>query len=141
MPDLSHQVPIEASTAAVYAAISTSAGNRGWWTADSKVETKTGGKAEFGFQKRAVVFHMTVDKLVEGREVVMSCHYGPPEWTGTTLIWKIVPDGKQTILNFTHAGWKAMTDYCASCNSMWGRLMYRLKEYVQTGRSDPQWTE
>lgn len=41
------------------------------------------------------------------------------------------PCGYQTTLRFTHSGWKAMTDFCASCNSMWGQLMYRLKGFVE----------
>jgi uncharacterized protein YndB with AHSA1/START domain len=141
MVDLTHQVPIEAPAARVYAAVATTAGNRGWWTADSTVEEKVGGRAEFGFEKRAVVFQMRIDRLVPGRELVMSCHGGPAEWQGTTLSWRIENDGKQSVLRFTHGGWKELTDYCAGCNSMWGRLMYRLKDFVESGKPDPQWRE
>ena len=141
MPDLMHQIPINAPAAKVYAAIATTDGNRGWWTADSAVEAQVGGKAEFGFDKRAVVFHMRIDKLVPGRELVMSCVGGPPEWTGTTLSWKVESDGKETALRFTHGGWKELSDYSASCNSMWGRLMYRLRDYVESGKPDPVWSE
>ena len=136
---LHHQVPIEASPAKVYAAISTSEGNRGWWTADSKVDQKTGGKAAFGFDKREMVFNMTVDKLIPNEEVVMSCHGDHPEWNGTTLTWSIAKDGDQTSLRFTHSGWKSASDFCASCNSMWGQLMFRLKRYAESGKPDPQW--
>ena len=136
---LHHRVPIEASPAKVYSAISTSEGNRGWWTADSKVDQKVGGKAAFGFDKREAVFNMTVDKLTPNKEVVMSCHGDHPEWNGTTLTWSIEKDGDQTSLRFTHSGWKSATDFCASCNSMWGQLMFRLKRYVESGEPDPQW--
>jgi hypothetical protein len=34
-----------------------------------------------------------------------------------------------------------MTDFCASCNSMWGCLMFRLKDYAETGKPAPQWKE
>lgn len=71
----------------------------------------------------------------------MSCARGQPEWNGTTLSWRIESDGKQSIVRFTHGGWKAMTDYCAGCNSMWGRLLYRLKDFVESGKADPQWRE
>jgi uncharacterized protein YndB with AHSA1/START domain len=141
MVDLHHQVPINADPAKVYAAIATSEGNRGWWTADSTVESKVGGKATFGFDKRGTVFHMTVDKLVSGQEIVMSCRGDPEEWNGTTLTWRIEAGANQTVLHFTHSGWKSMTDFCASCNSMWGRLMFRLKDYAETGKPDPQWKE
>lgn len=139
MVDLTHQVPIGAPAARVYAAIATSEGNRGWWTADSAVDPKVGGKAEFGFDKRAVVSNMRIDRLVPDQEVAMSCLGGPPQWTGTTLRWRIESDGKQSVLRFTHGGWKELDDYCAGCNSMWGRLMYRLRDYVESGKADPQW--
>jgi len=95
MVDLHHQVPINASPAKVYAAIATSEGNRGWWTADSTVDSKIGGDATFGFDQRGTVFHMTINKLSD-REVVMSCRGDPAEWNGTTLAWRIEGAGNQT---------------------------------------------
>jgi uncharacterized protein YndB with AHSA1/START domain len=140
MVDLNHIVPINASAAKVFSAVATTEGNRGWWTADSKVDSKVGGKAEFGFDDRSMVFRMTLDKLVPDREVVMSCYGDNPEWNGTTLTWTILQDGEQTLLKFTHSNWRSMTDFCARCNSMWGHLMYRLKAFAETGHVDPQWT-
>lgn len=141
MVDLTHLIPIRASAARVYAAVATAEGNRGWWTADSALDTKAGGQAEFGFEKRAVVFHMRIDRLIPDQEVVLTCTGGQPEWNGTILRWRIENDGKQSIVRFTHGGWKELTDYCAGCNSMWGRLLYRLKDYVESGTANPQWTE
>jgi len=36
MAELNHQIPINASVQKVYAALTTQAGLRGWWTADAK---------------------------------------------------------------------------------------------------------
>jgi uncharacterized protein YndB with AHSA1/START domain len=141
MVSLHHQVPIEASVETVFAAIATSKGNRGWWTADSAVDEKVGGKAEFGFDKRAMVFRMSLDQLARGETLVMTCHGDHPEWSGTTLTWTIEADGGHSTLKFVHSGWKSMTAFCASCNSMWGNLMYRLKRYAESSKPDPQWTE
>jgi len=47
----------------------------------------------------------------------------------------------ETTLRFTHGGWKAMTPFYASCNSMWGQLMFRLKGFVEGRNPGPQWTE
>ena len=141
MVDLHHQVPISASPAKVYAAISSTDGNRGWWTADSKVDATVGGKAEFGFDNRGMVFRMTVDKLTPGKEVAMSCQGDHPEWSGTTLTWKIGKDGDHTVLNFTHSGWKSATEFCASCNTMWGQLLFRLKGFAEGQNPGPQWRE
>jgi len=81
MVSLHHSVSIQSNAATVYAAIATTKGNRGWWTADSNVDEKVGGKAEFGFDKREVVFRMSVDKLAPGASVVMSCYGVTPNGT------------------------------------------------------------
>ncbi len=141
MVQLHHQVPIRANPDKVYAAVATTEGNRGWWTADSKVDTRVGGQAEFGFDHRGAVFHMTIEKLSPNREVVMSCRGDHPEWNGTTLTWRIEREGDETLLQFTHSGWQSMTPFCASCNSMWGQLMFRLKGFAEGRNPGPQWTE
>ena len=141
MADLKHYVPIDASPTKVYAAIATQKGMRGWWTADTVMDEKAGGKAEFGFDKRGMVFRMDITKLDSGKQVVMKCHGDHPEWDGTTLTWTIAREDGQTVLHFTHSGWKKVTDFCAGCNSMWGNLMFRLKRYAETGKPNPQWTE
>lgn len=94
---------------------------RSWWTADAKAEEKVGGKADFGFDKRAIVFRMKIEKLERGKSVVWSCHGDQPEWNGTTLTWDL--------------------EMFAICNSSWGELMYRLKNYVEGRNPGPHWTE
>lgn len=141
MAQLKHQIPINAPPERVYAALATSAGLKGWWTADTKADEKVGGKAEFGFDKRGMVFRMTIDKLEPGKTVVWNCHGDHPEWEGTTLTWNIAREDSGTTLRFTHSGWKSASDFCATCNSSWGELMHRLKAYAESGRTDPHWRE
>jgi len=140
MPDLNHSVPVSAPPAKVYDAVATEKGMQGWWTADTRLDPKKEGKAEFGFDNRAAVFRMTIEALEPGKSVRMICHGEHPEWNGTRLEWTILPDGGGSILNFVHRGWREMTPFCASCNSTWGELMYRLKGYVESGRPAPRWT-
>jgi uncharacterized protein YndB with AHSA1/START domain len=140
MVDLKYQVPVEAPPAKAYAAVATQKGMQGWWTADTKMDEKAGGKVEFGFDKRGMVFRMKVEKLVPGKMVVMTCHGDHPEWDGTTLTWTIARDGDTSVLQFTHGGWKSTTEFCAGCNAMWGNLMFRLKDLVEGNSRGPQWT-
>src|SRR5262249_51239177 len=49
MVDLHHNVPINAAPEKVFTAIATQEGMRGWWTRDATLDSKVGGKAEFGF--------------------------------------------------------------------------------------------
>jgi uncharacterized protein YndB with AHSA1/START domain len=58
MVELKHQIPIDAAPDKVYAALATPAGLRGWWTADVRADTKVGGQAEFGFDRRGMVFRL-----------------------------------------------------------------------------------
>ena len=141
MAELKHQVSINAAPENVYAALATSKGLKGWWTADSKADEKVGGKAEFGFDKRAMVFRMTVEKLDPGKQVVWACQGDHAEWNGTTLTWTIAPEAKSSTLRFTHSGWKSVSEYYAMCNSTWGELMYRLKDYVEGKAPGPRWME
>ena len=141
MAELKHQIPIDASPDKVFAALSTQAGLRSWWTVDAKADEKVGGKADFGFDKRAIVFRMKIEKLEPGKSVVWSCHGDHPEWNGTKLTWELENDGKGTTVRFNHSGWKAATEFYAICNSTWGELMYRLKNYVEGKNPGPQWKE
>jgi hypothetical protein len=84
---------------------------------------------------------MILDRLIPDQEVLMSCRGDHPEWSGTTLTWRIERDGDGITLRFTHGGWKAMAPFCASCNSMWGQLMFRLKGFVEGRHPGPQWIE
>jgi uncharacterized protein YndB with AHSA1/START domain len=141
MVDLNHNVPINASPDKVYAAVATEAGMRNWWTRDTQMEERVGGKAVFSFDNRSVIFRMTIDRLEPGRRVIMSCQGNPPDWNGTKLTWEIAPgEGGSATLKFTHAGWREMNDNCIGCNSMWGNLMFRLKDFVEGNSRGPQWT-
>ena len=141
MVELKHQIPIDAAPDKVYAALATPAGLRGWWTADVRADTKVGGEAEFGFDRRGMVFRMEIKKLDPGRQVVWCCRGDHPEWDGTTLTWNMDREADATALRFTHAGWKSMTDFCSTCNSTWGELMFRLKAQVEGRNPGPHWKE
>jgi len=141
MAELRHQIPINAAPEKVYAALATQVGLRGWWTADAKVEEKAGGKAEFGFEKRQMIFRMKIERLDPGKQVVWSCHGDHPEWNGTTLTWSIAREDGATMLRFTHGGWTSASEFFALCNSSWGELMYRLRDYAEGKNPGPHWRE
>jgi uncharacterized protein YndB with AHSA1/START domain len=111
MAEIKHQIPIKASPQKVYAALATQAGLGGWWTADTTAEEEVGGKAEFGFDKRGLVFRMNIDKLEPSKRVVCSCHGDHPEWNGTVLTWELSPQNRGTVLRFTQSGWKEINDF------------------------------
>lgn len=140
MTDLHFNIPIDAAPDKVFAAIATQSGMQGWWTRDTVLTPGAGGKAEFGFDKRGMVFRMTIEELKPNRTVRMRCSGDHPEWAGTTLEWIVEPTSSGSILKFDHRGWREATDFCASCNTMWGNLLFKLKSFIETGTPNPQWT-
>jgi uncharacterized protein YndB with AHSA1/START domain len=141
MAELRHQIPINAAPEKVYAALSTQAGLRGWWTLDATADEKVGGKAEFGFDNRQTIFRMNIEKLEPGKQVVWSCHGEQPEWIGTILTWDIRREGNITMLRFTQGGWKSMSEMYAMCNSSWGELVHRLRDYAEGKNPGPHWRD
>jgi hypothetical protein len=49
------------------------------------------------------------------------------EWIGTRLLFELTETSGQTRLRFTHADWKAETDYFVSRTKVWEELILRLK--------------
>jgi uncharacterized protein YndB with AHSA1/START domain len=141
MIELDHEIEIEASPNEVYEALVTQVGLRRWWTADSTAEPKEGSIATFGFGKRSTVFRMRLDELVPGKSVRWTCVGELPEWTNTRLAWSISTQDRATRLHLTHTDPKGTSGSCASRNSTWGELMYRLKAYVEGKNPGPHWLE
>lgn len=141
MPDMHHEIHVQASMDKVYSAIATQEGLRSWWTADSVVESHKGGTAAFGFFKRATLFRMRIKELVPNTRVVWTCLGEPEAWQGTELTWDISQDKDTAVLRFKHGGWKSVSGSFGLCNSTWGMLMYRLKDYVEGKNPGPYWKE
>jgi len=137
MADMYHEIQINASPTKVYEAITTQKGLRGWWTGDSVAEPKVGSVAEFGFSKRATLFRMCIAELIPEKRVIWECLGDFDEWIGTKLIWEIMADDDATKLRFTHGNWRSTDSWFATCNTTWGALMYRLKDYVMGKKTGP----
>ena len=135
---LVHSVTIEADADKIYEAISTGRGLASFWTRDSRAEPKVGSIAQFGFGGPRL--ELKVEELEPGRLVRWSNHGGFPEWVGTTVIWEIGPAEKGgSEVKFTHAGWPTELPQAdlASVNYTWGRIVGRLKKYVETDKPVP----
>src|SRR5262252_1440764 len=131
MAEMKHQIRIVAPPRQVFASLTTQQGLKAWWTSDAIADERAGGKAEFGFDKRTTVFRMRILTLEPDRCLVWSCDGDHPEWKGTTLTWDLTADRDGTILRFAHSNWQSASEYYAMCNSTWGELMYRLKDYLE----------
>jgi hypothetical protein len=93
-----------------------------WWAED--VSTAADGVVTLGFFNRETLY---VLRPLESSAHCISwrCESGH-EWSGTEIRFELTPDKAVTVLRFTHAGWRAATDFFTSCNTTWGELVFRL---------------
>ncbi len=137
MADMHHQIRIAAPVEDVYSALTHGSGIRRWWTGNCLAEPRIGSMAELGFSSGQVVFRMRVDELDPNEKVVWTCLGDVDEWVGTRLTWELVPVDDSTELRFTHAYWRSIAGSYPLCNSTWGALMFRLRDYLEGRNPGP----
>ena len=137
MPDLVHAVQISASAEVVYPLVATGAGFSNWWAADV---TEQNGAVSLGFFNRQTVYRLRAQGQERPQRAEWLCESGA-EWEGTRLIFVLESRPAGTLLRFTHAGWRADTDYFISCNTTWGALMLRLKAVAEAKSPGPLFLE
>jgi uncharacterized protein YndB with AHSA1/START domain len=145
MNDYSCQLHLEAPIGAVHDAIATSAGLRGWWTADAVAATEAGGTTRLGFGSAYVVFR--VDRLLRPTELDWTCvdqdDHGlpePDEWVGTRPSFRLSEESGGTSLAFVHRGLGPQLACFGACERGWDRFLRgSLKPLVERGQGLP-WT-
>jgi uncharacterized protein YndB with AHSA1/START domain len=109
MSSIKQEIQIAAPQGAVYTALSTQAGYRGWWNAVGEVSERVGGEAQLKFVKDGTPVNMQfrIDALQPNEAVRWTCTaHDMPSWVGTTLDWKLSQQGDTVLVSFEHAGWQ-----------------------------------
>lgn len=134
MADIVHELTIDAPRARVFDAIVTRKGLSSWWTQDVEAEPKVGSIAVFRFGGASTVFRMKVKGLSRGRRVAWHCVGDAPEWQGTGVTFELRPGEtrRETVLRFTHAGWRSAKGWMGTCSYTWAHVLARLKRYAET---------
>lgn len=133
MPDILHRISIDAPQERVHDLVATTDGIARWWTGrpldgDSALGSSFG--VYFGdAAKPAAVMEVVSDTP---DEVAWRVVEGPGEWIDTiiTFALKGVGDGGTTLL-FSHAGWRAATEFMSGCTTNWGAYLTSLKNGVE----------
>jgi len=133
MPDIQHAIQMAAKPEAVYPLVATAHGLGQWWAADI---TDSSDTLDLGFFNRATVYRLKLEIDKPPVHVDWACQSGD-EWGGTHIIFRVEARGAGSLLRFTHAGWRAETEYFTSCNTTWGGLMFRLKAAAEGKPSGP----
>lgn len=136
---------IEANPAAVYAALTTPEGLRGWWTKECEGATEVGGTIHFRFGRTHK--DMRIERLEPGREVRWLCTVAhiaagkltrKDEWVGTQIVFRLTPQGDgRTRLDFEHIGLVPAFECYGLCSDGWRHFLGSLRQFAETGRGLP----
>ena len=129
---------VEADRAHVFDVLSTTEGQRGFWTADCDVSAS---QARFGFPQAPV--DLLADVITEpGKLVRMRVTSGFPFWEGSTWEWELGDASRAatgTGVLFRHYGFGA--GYAeidlAHTAQTWAMIMQRLAGYLASGTPQP----
>jgi uncharacterized protein YndB with AHSA1/START domain len=136
MADILHRVGIKSSLDKVYKALATVEGLAGWWTDDTRGESKVGGVIHFQFGERGF-FDMKVLEFQPPTRVLWQVVDGPEEWIGTTVSWELRQEKDYIIILFNHQGWKEPVEFMHHCSTKWGIFLMSLKSLLETGKGAP----
>lgn len=136
---------LEADPAAVYAALTTPAGLRGWWTRDCDIAAEVGGTHRFRFDRTCK--DMRIERLEPGHEVRWLCTRAfidvpglarPDEWVGTRVVFRLTPQERgHTRLDFEHQGLVPSFACYELCDRGWRHFLDSLRKFVTTGQGMP----
>ncbi|MCB8876010.1 SRPBCC family protein [Acidisoma silvae] len=133
---LKHEISISASVDAVYAALSTASGLKGWNTPSVDGSGAVGSIWTLHYAGRPD-FCWRID-ISTTSEILWTCTKGPGDAVGTTADFTLTAkDDSRTLVRVTHGGWPHDEANFIKCNTIWGALMDHLREFVHSGKADP----
>ena len=136
MADILHKVGIKSSSPDdVYGALATVEGLSGWWTRDTRGESKVGGVMQFRFGTGG--FDMKVRELGPAKRVLWQVIDGPEEWVGTKISFDLKQNDDWTIVLFKHEVWKEPVEFMHHCSTKWAVFLLSLKSLLETGKGAP----
>ena len=139
MADIRHSISIDAPRERVFPLIASGSGFRRWWTADV-IEDYSTGIIEAVFFNRSTVYRLKPIHSSASWTTEWMCQTGQ-EWTDTRLSFELIETSGETQLRFTHAGWKAETNYFFACTKVWEELMVRLKAAAEGEGLGPRFSK
>jgi uncharacterized protein YndB with AHSA1/START domain len=137
-----HRIGTPAPAASVFAALATVDGLARWWTTDTAGDGAAGGRLTFTFGAPDRSFTMAVLETVPDERVAWLVVEGPEEWIGTTVTFTLERDAAsdETVIVFTHDGWREVVPFLHHCSTKWGIYLMSLRA-VLDGRDGQPWPD
>jgi len=139
MADIRCSISINAPRDRVFPLIASGSGFTRWWAAEV-VEDYSTEIVEVAFFNRATVYRLKSIRSSTPWTTEWLCQTGQ-DWTGTRLLFELTETNGKTQLRFTHADWRAETDYFRSCKEVWEELMLRLKAAAEGKGLGPRFSK
>lgn len=134
MPDIRHLIQVAVPPEAIFPLVAAGEGFTRWWAED--VEQDATGLVTLGFFDRQTVYALRPETLLQPTRASWRCESGH-EWKNTRLVFQLLRQGSETVVQFTHANWSEGSEYFTLCNTTWGELMYRLKAAAEGKQPGP----
>jgi uncharacterized protein YndB with AHSA1/START domain len=140
MEAIRHRVGVFAPVGEVIEALTTAEGGKRWWTEDVRLVGGPGVGGELTYLFGGPDRGATMEIVEIGPErVVWRCEKGPAEWVGTTITFELRGDDSdgETVVLFTHAGWREPVEFMHHCSTRWGYFLISLKHALEGGAGGP----
>jgi uncharacterized protein YndB with AHSA1/START domain len=143
MAQIENQIRIHAPKDAIFQALTTEAGIRGWWNRRAHISPDVGGESTYQFNKGGDDVHMRFrnEKLDPAGKVVWACLTNDnPSWIGTTVEWALEDTPEGVEVKFRHGGFAEEfrdTDGFRMITGGWQHFLQSLKTWIEDKKGQP----
>ncbi len=128
---LRHAIKINGSRERVYKALTGIGEMAAWHHGPVEGDIKVGAVMYLN-PKPGLRFGWETKELLANERVVQACVEGPGSSAGKTLTFALSDaDAGSTLVQLTDGEWAEDDDHLPFCNTHWGGVLHRLKEYVE----------
>jgi uncharacterized protein YndB with AHSA1/START domain len=136
MPDILHDLWIDAPPARVFEAVSAPEGLDRWWTLRASGEPSEGAEYVLGFGPEHV-WRGRVEVLLPGSELEIEITRADDDWTGTIVGFSLQPSDGGTKLRFRHSGWRDTNEHFRVSSYCWATYLRLLRRWLELGETVP----
>src|SRR5262245_46120482 len=134
MPDILHDLPINATPERVFQAVSSPEGLDAWWTQRSEGKPIVGSEYELWFGPQ-YDWRATVTGAVPCSEFELRMTRADHDWIDTLVGFRLTKRDSETWVEFYHIGWPRTNEHFRiSCNC-WALYLRILRRYLEHGES------
>ncbi len=131
MTMLRHAIKIDASRDRVFRALSDMNEMTAWHHGGVEGDITVGAVLYLN-AKPGMRFGWETKELVGNERIVQTCVEGPGSSKGKTITFALSDaEAGMTLVELTDGDWADDDEHLPFCNTHWGEVLYRLKQYVE----------